>query len=291
MVAVLTVSTSVSGTVLRKPSFKPGLSLVKKAPRLWLGAFFMLAGFSAGLAAESLCPAVGPIQWYQLERVVDGDTLYLEGGLKVRVLGINTPEIGRGKPDQPLAQQSRLAVEGFFAAKQRVGLQVGDKPKDNYGRTLAHVFNQHGDSLAAHLLAGGLGWLVVIAPNTDYADCLAGQRQRARALGRGVWSISDYAPLNSTHLQAGDAGFRQVRGKIVKVTKSRNSWWLETGKLAIRIKQSDLQYFDGREPSALQGKTVTVSGWIIDRSDAKSVIKKGYPPFMVNVSHSLMLQH
>lgn len=273
--------------MVKKLNLKLSLKIEKKARSLGLGAFFMLGFFHSALAS---CPAQGPVQWYQLERVVDGDTLHLEDGQKVRLLGINTPEIGRGKPDQPLAQRSKQVVEAFFASNPRVGLQAGSQPRDRYGRSLAHVFNSEGHSLAAQLLAEGLGWLVVIAPNTRYADCLGDQRQQARAQSRGVWSVAAYQPLKSTRLRAGDAGFRQVTGKIDKVNKSRSSWWLETGSLAIRIKHQDLPYFEGREPATLLGKTVTVSGWIIDRSDSKSVRERGYKPFMVNLSHPLMIE-
>jgi len=171
-----------------------------------------------------------------------------------------------------------------------VGLQTGSDSADRYGRTLAHVYNRQGDNLAAHLLADGFGWLVIMSPNTRYASCLASQRQLARAAGRGVWSIAAYRPLDSARLQAGDDGFRLVTGTITRVNDSRNSWWLETGKLAIRIRHSDLQYFAGLEPSTLLGQTITASGWLIDRSDSRVVREKGYLPFMLNVSHPLMLQ-
>jgi endonuclease YncB( thermonuclease family) len=250
----------------------------------------MLVGFALASIAEAACPSQGPVQWYQLERVVDGDTVHLEGGLKVRVLGLNAPELGRGKPGQPMAQQARRAAVAFFGDNQRVGLQLGSQDRDHYGRTLAHVFNQQGDNLAASLLAQGMAWLVVIAPNTRYADCLAQQRQQARTALRGVWSVAEYQPLNASQMQPGMSGFMRVRGKISKVTTSRKSWWLEMGKLAIRISRDDEKYFPVDGISSLLGQTLTVSGWVVDRSDSRSVKTRNYPPFMVTVSHPLMLQ-
>ena len=67
-------------------------------------------------------------------QVVDGDTIYLDNGEKVRFVGVNTPERG---------------VEGYIASKnfvqklclnKEVGLDIDDsKHNDRYGRTLAVV--------------------------------------------------------------------------------------------------------------------------------------------------------
>ncbi len=259
--------------------------MFKKALSLGLGAFFMAGCFSAVAA----CPASGALQWYGVERVVDGDTLYLAGGEKVRLLGVNTPEKARG--GQPLAEQATQLVRKFVADSVTVGLQPGVDAKDRYGRTLAHVFNRDGESLAARLLAQGMGWLVVISPNTAYADCLAAQSQQARATRKGVWALAAYQPIASDRLTAATAGFRQVRGVIDKVSRGRNSWWLESGRLAIRIKNKDLDYFGNMDPASLLGRSVLVSGWVIDRSDSRSVKEKGYKPFLLSLSHPLMMQY
>ncbi len=70
----------------------------------------------------------------RVERVVDGDSIVLAGGEKVRYLGIDTPEHGEPCFEEAAALNSRLV-----AGKTVILHVCPDRPTDKYGRTRAFV--------------------------------------------------------------------------------------------------------------------------------------------------------
>ena len=72
--------------------------LIKKASLA--GAFFVSAIWLC--AAQAACPSPGNLPQVAVQRVVDGDTLYLEDGRRIRMIGLNSPELGkRGSDSKP----------------------------------------------------------------------------------------------------------------------------------------------------------------------------------------------
>ena len=90
--------------------------------------------------------------------VPDGDTIVVqvgEGTARVRVIGIDTPEIGRKECyGVEAAREARALVQG------RTVLLMADPTQDDrdrYGRLLRHVALADGRSMAEVLIAGGYG--------------------------------------------------------------------------------------------------------------------------------------
>ena len=263
----------------------------KKARNLWLGAFFM----SISWLSLAACPAdVSALQRVEMASIHDGDTLRLASGEKIRVIGINTPELARnGRPAEPLAKLAKQAARQFLAKQQNnepLYIQRGIDTKDRYGRSLAHVYRSDGQSLAAELLAKGLAWQVVVPSNTGHWSCYRKQEQQARRLGLGVWR---QAPVNAAELTLADTGFQVVRGRVNTVHKGRHVWWLSVGRLAVSVRKKDQHYFeqlgfDG-DWFRWQGQTIALKGWVIDRSRSRAVIERGYAPLMMSLRHPSML--
>ncbi len=159
--------------------------LMKKAPLV--GAFFVSAIWLCG--AQASCPSPGNLPQVAVQRVVDGDTLYLEDGRRIRMIGLNSPELGkRGRADEPFAVAARQRLEALVAASDgRVGVLPGKDDRDDYGRTLAHVYNAQGENLEERLIAEGLGFLVAVAPNVDLVSCQQVAERHARQAGSGLW--------------------------------------------------------------------------------------------------------
>ncbi|HWV07994.1 MAG TPA: thermonuclease family protein, partial [Pseudomonas sp.] len=130
-------------------------SLLKKASQV--GAFFVSALFL--LPAEAYCPAPATLNSAKVQRVVDGDTVRLQDGHSIRLIGLNAPEMGRqGRSAEPFAEAARKRLAALIAANDgQVGVQLGREAKDRYGRTLAHLYDREGRNLEAQLLAEGLG--------------------------------------------------------------------------------------------------------------------------------------
>lgn len=299
---VLIVSTSVSeiavaklNQYLRNPS---GLDTVRstKTPSLKrLGVFVsvIIYGCLSGQVNAELtsCPASTKVKWAQLNAVVDGDTLRLSDGRKVRVIAANTPELARGnKAEQRFAVAAKAAAVSFFQGDTLVGLQVGLDSTDRYGRLLAHVFRPDGASLAEYLIARGLAWHLVIPPNDNYWQCLQRVEGVARRQSVGLWSHPEYAAKPATSLSSADTGFQRIQGVVRSVSRGGAGWWLHMGELAIRLQDSDVANFDDLNPDRWLHQTLTVRGWVIDRSHTRVVKNKGYPPFMISLRHPGMLE-
>ena len=97
------------------------------------------------------------VEWRDVERVVDGDTLVLDGGERVRLIGVDTPETVH--PKKPVERFGKEA-SGFtqkLAEGKRVRLEYDAERTDRYGRTLAYVFLEDGRLLNLEIIEQGYG--------------------------------------------------------------------------------------------------------------------------------------
>ena len=235
------------------------------APRT--GALFvfscLLAAAPPVIAAD--CPIPGGGEQVSVAHVYDGDTVRLEDGRRLRLIGINAPESGkRGQPPQPLAAQAEATLESLLERQHNtLILRYGTARQDHYGRLLAHAFLQNGDNLAVRLLEQGLATALAVPPNTRAADCYRRIEKRARAARLGIWSLPDYQTVAATKLLADTRGFRIVEGRIRDIRQSRYSIWLQLdGPLVAHIARKDLVNFPADYPAALAGRHVEVRGWL-----------------------------
>lgn len=267
-------------------TFRPGAFFI---------AFLLLLNCAIATADVNCVAPVAPTP-ATLAYVHDGDTLWLKSGDKVRLIGINTPEVARDKrPAEALAEAARQAVIAFFAGQQQVFLLPGKDARDRYGRRLAHVYRRDGQNLEAHLLAQGLGFHIAIPPNLALAGCLHRAEQRARERGMGVWSSPQWQPLAAQTLADGDAGFRLVRGRIHSVTQNKYLWVKMEGPLVLRIALDQVGHFKFTEDRltdwqgqlkdwrGLVGQNVEVRGWLVDRRSQKSLMAKGFARWRMDV--------
>jgi micrococcal nuclease len=125
----------------------------------------------------------------RVERVVDGDTIVLAGGERIRYIGVDTPE--SVKPGTPVQCYAKAA--SHFNARlvegRRVRLRYDAERQDRYGRTLAYVFrSQDGLFVNAELVRRGYATTLTIPPNVAHADDFRQLARGARRAGRGLWS-------------------------------------------------------------------------------------------------------
>ncbi|WIO74789.1 thermonuclease family protein [Porticoccaceae bacterium LTM1] len=250
----------------------------KSAAGLALGAFFMLCGF--GCSAESRldqldCPVQGTTETVTINKVYDGDTVKLGDGRKVRLIGINTPELGRdGKADQPFALEARQQLSAFLGEE---ALLVTDQElTDHYGRTLAHIYNLDGKSAEAYLLSRGLGWHVVVPPNLSQADCLANAEKEARQKKLNLWSANGIQPVPASTVSEG--GFQRIQGKVTGISFTKNAWWINFGEqIAAVIYREHQHRFDRKQLEAWVGREIEVRGWVYPSRSKK------YQPWRVKL--------
>jgi len=78
--------------------------------------------------------SINSIRSVKVKRVLDGDTIEIEGGERVRYLGINAPESG-----QPFSTEATRENERLVAGRA-VNLEFDIQTQDRYGRLLAHIW-------------------------------------------------------------------------------------------------------------------------------------------------------
>ena len=235
---------------------------LRKAPLV--GAFFVLLAWLSAAPADS-CTAPPDAALIKVRYVHDGDTLTLSDNTRVRLIGINTPELAReGEPAQPLAIRARDHLrQMLFRTGNRVRLLAGEEPQDQHGRTLAYLWLPDGKDITAELLAAGLGWLVAIPPDTRFLDCHRQAETRARNAQLGVWKPGVYDALPSATLALRTSGFQRVRGRITRVNHGGGATWINLqGRFAVRIPDADLHEFTAPPSSNWIGRELEVRGWV-----------------------------
>ena len=122
-----------------------------------------------------------PSNGARVERVVDGDTMVLANGERVRYIGVDTPERDERFYEEATALNRRL-VEG-----QRVWLMRDTSDEDPFGRLLRYVLA--GDILVnAELAREGLAEAKQYEPDVRFASCFEALVQEAQQANRGMWA-------------------------------------------------------------------------------------------------------
>jgi len=261
-------SVSVAASPLRSKlaRFNKRLIQLLKTPGTKVLGVFLYA-FSALLWADCGFPQG---DWIRVITVIDGDTLKLEGGRRLRVLGINAPELAHGgSSSEALGPEAKRAAEAFIAAAgRRVRIAVEAQAQDKYGRLLAHVYGARGQSLGAALVRQGLAFAIAVAPNVAQAECLFEVEHQARNNHLGVWASRAWRPLSSSAISMEDTGFKRVYGRVEKVVIDQSVLLELDGRLVIKVARADLARF-ARKNSAwrqLKGRKIEVVGWVARRS-------------------------
>ncbi len=279
----------------RQPRFR------KKAP---IGAFFVALLALQVVGVQAKCGAdgnLGKLQAVQVASVLDGDTVELKDGRRVRLVGINTPEIAHPpKPEEPLGQWATDQLKETIGDRP-LWLQPGQQPKDHYGRTLGYLFTADGHNVIEELLYSGAGFQVAIPPNLGYSECYAAAVAQARSQGRGVWSHPYFQPIDADSPKL-KGGYARVVGRVEKVSLTKNVIWVDLqGQVSLKLDRKHAKFLAGdtldqvvaasRKRSGVTDLVLEARGWVVDRNTwgerMVQQIKAGKrKPFQMNVQHA-----
>lgn len=204
----------------------------------------------------------------QLKKVIDGDTLELESGEKIRLIGLNTPEIeSRFSQDQAGGEAAKQWLDTTLRSRV-LFLEYDQQLYDKYDRRLAHCFLENGDYINAKLLETGHAMLTLIPPNLKYAERLIAAQKQAENNGEGIWSLPAYQSKTIAALTPG-IGYRgwqrwQLSVKAIR-RGQHNTQLLVTEKMAIQIPNRYLPLFGELEDYL--GQLLEVRGWVSRRGD------------------------
>ncbi len=121
-----------------------------------------------------------PSQFVTVTKVIDGDTIVIEGGTHVRYIGIDSPE-----RDEPYYAEAMQMNEDLVEGKE-VRLESDVTDKDEYGRLLRYVYA--GDTFVnAEMVRQGWAWSTAFPPDIKYQGYLEAMENEAKQLKRGFW--------------------------------------------------------------------------------------------------------
>lgn len=243
-------------------------------------AFFLPFFFPVfALATATGCPQLPGGFAARVDHVYDGDTLRLDDGRKVRLVGVNTPELGRdGRPDEAYAQAAKYWLRQR-ADQQQVYLLPGKEPMDRYGRLLAHLYLPDGRLAAEGLVRAGLGYALAAGGNDRLANCLFAIESEARPKRERLWRQS---PLAATAVNR--AGFVVVRGHVTQVTRTRRGLYIDLDRhLALFLPRSLQHDLQGKNWQA--GQLLEARGWVVDRLQRQRGLTAGQRRWVLKVMH------
>lgn len=155
--------------------------------------------------------------FYQVKKVYDGDTILLTNGQKIRLLGVNTPEVeGRNKSLQAGGNEAKQWLETKLK-NSKVRLEKDVEKKDKYGRTLAHVFTQDKLHINLELVRQGFASVNIYPPNLKYTGALVTAEQQVKYKRLGIWGYQEYKLKPVAAIKDGRfKGWQRITGKIKK---------------------------------------------------------------------------
>lgn len=114
-------------------------------------------------------------------KVIDGDTIIIEGGYYVRYIGIDTPE-----RDEEYYMEAKQINQNLVEFKS-VRLEKDITDKDKYGRLLRYVFVDD-TFINAEITRQGYAYAKAYSPDTKYQTFLESMEKEARQTKKGVWT-------------------------------------------------------------------------------------------------------
>lgn len=203
--------------------------------------------------------------------VVDGDTVILDDGRQVRLVGIQAPKLPLGRPNfekWPLADEAKDALAELVMGR-RVTLGYGGQRQDRYGRELAHLFTDDGLWVQGSLLELGFARVYSFADNRSLADRMLEAEGAARNSSQGIWQHPYYAILDTIAAPDHTGRFSLVEGRVLKTAIVRGRAYLNFDEdyrtdFTISISSKNLKSFtkSGITPQDYAGRRVRVRGWL-----------------------------
>ena len=237
-------------------------------------------------ASASACEGLRDGAKGTVTQIVDGDTLMLDTGRVVRLIGIQAPKLALGREghsDWPRAEEAKAALTELTYNKP-VLLRYGGEEVDRHGRTLAQVMVT-GDSpvwVQHDMLARGMARVYSFPDNRACLAELMVAETRARAAGLGIWGDSYYRVRRADRpadLAKLAGHYELVEGRVLNAERLGSQVFLNFGRFykedfTAVIDARALRMFAqvGIDPTRLGEALVRVRGWVDDRDGPRIAI-------------------
>ncbi len=244
-----------------------------------LATMLVANGARASTPSNDCRLELGPSR--SVARIVDSETLLLDDGREVRLIGALGPralDVGAEPGAWPPEEAAKVVLTQLVLS-QSITLAFGGEQTDRYGRWLAHVFVGEGDAqrwVQGLMLQSGHARSYAISGNRACQSELLAHEKIARDAGLGLWTHAAYQsrkPWPARELSNFASTFQIVEGRVTRVTQGRDFIYLNFGRegrwdFSVAIRRSDRETIGhfGGDAKHLQGRRVEVRGWIEQRS-------------------------
>lgn len=123
---------------------------------------------------------------FKVTKVIDGDTIEIEGGQKVRYIGMDTAEMDDKNPVKLCYAQKAFEKNKELVEGKEIRLEKDVSEKDKYGRLLRYVFV--GDIFVNdYLVRNGFANAVTYPPDVKHEEQFQQAEKEAREKKSGFW--------------------------------------------------------------------------------------------------------
>ncbi len=135
-------------------------------------------------------PSSGRMQACTITRIADGDSVDCEDLGRIRLIGIDAPELNQ----PPFGKQSAAALRKLMPIGSSVLIEMGIERTDRFGRLLGHIWM---DSALVNWRMVSDGWAVLLTypPNVRYVEWLTSALRAAQSDGVGLWATGGFSCL------------------------------------------------------------------------------------------------
>lgn len=131
----------------------------------------------------------------KVKRVVDGDTIELQNGRKVRYIGVNTPETVHPNKKVECFGKEASNINKKLVGGKTVELEKDVSDVDKYGRMLRYVY-VNGTFVNEYLVREGYASVSTFPPDVKYKDLFLEAEREARDADKGLWGFCNESIIN-----------------------------------------------------------------------------------------------
>jgi endonuclease YncB( thermonuclease family) len=240
-----------------------------------------LGALLVGADSTAACTGLEPGPARTVTRVLDGETVALDDGTELRLIGALAPRAIDADAEVgvwPAEVAAMEALRGLVLGKSiELAFAHGDRA-DRYGRLQAHAFLLDDGGrrwVQGHMVEHGFARAYAPAGARVCSDALLATERPAREARRGLWAGAAYQVRPAgrpAELLRYRATFQLVEGKVVRVGQTRGNIYLNFDRswrrgfsVSLRRDDSSLLAAYASDPRALEGRSVRVRGWIEQR--------------------------
>ena len=217
--------------------------------------------FCSALFAQ--CKSTVATHLIHIKKIIDGDTLILDDGARIRLIGINAPEIKNKKyhrKAEPFADQAKRTLTQLLQHRP-IKATYDTERKDKYQRHLLHLYNAKQQNINALMLEKGMAFLASTPPNVALVECYQLAQRNAQKKKNGLWK---HAPIHASAIKRPKytKGFISAQGIITDITRTKKSIWLTLSpQTTIRIAKRDWKWFDSLPIETWLQQSAMVNGY------------------------------